>query len=429
MIVKRNCSHVVRKRNRFTYSCVGSVIVALATLQMVTLAAEHSIPRVTGLRGATPGVTTKAELLANEHWGQPRKIREDTGGKEYLLYTIGRFQVAATVSDGAVQSLDIRLPAGTSVAVAQEGFSLGKRDTDAEIPREAEIGLAVPHNWAPHHYPERCAVVYTSPGAAPPEAAMVRLYAYVVTRDVPTCTTSQESEAACLKGIDRLKEMRLDEALAEFAEAIRHDPEHYCPYLYRSECYLRQGKNDAALAAIRHAIGLNEKEAFCHARLAHVLNQKLDRAGALAAANRAIELDAECSYGYAQRAFAYDKLGKHSQSLADHNRVIQLTPEDFSAYVARGDFLTFRGDYRGALKDAEKAVELAPQQALPYCLRAFCRGNLRDVRGALADANKAIELQPDYAHAYEVRAKAYAEMRDYRRAQADRRTAARLRGE
>jgi len=424
MIARTHYSHTAQDRIRCVCFCTVVLAVALSAIQMAARADEDVGPRVSGLRGATPGVTTKTQLLASEHWGEPRKSNEDTSGKEYLLYTIGRFQVAVTVADSVVQSLDVRFPAQTTVAVVAEGFSLGKPNPDMELPPETQIGLAVPREWTALHYPDRCAVVYTKPAAA--EVAMVRLYAYTKRDNLPTCTSSQESEAACLKGIDHLKKLHLDDATAAFAESIRHDPKHHCPYLYRSECHLRQGNNDEALADIRIAISLADEEAFCHARLAHVLNQKGDHTGAVAAANRAVELDAEGSYGYAQRGFARHKLGKITEARADYDRVVELTPEDFSAYTARADFLTFRSEYRGALKDANKAIELAPDEALPYCLRAFCRGNLRDFRGALADATKAIELDPNYAYAYEIRAKAYTELHDHRRAAADRKTAARL---
>ncbi len=432
------------------------IVVTLLVLNVSTplLAADNL------LQGVRPGETTKTQLLQHALWGKPTKLQKDARGREYLLYPKGRFQVAVTVVQDVVRTVDIRFPAETPVAVVEQAFRLGNVSEGVEAPEEASVGLSVKKSWDRRVYPTRNAVIFVQNGqgkqvkvvegnviiifnadATGDQVALLRLHSpsavpststsSTASDELPECTTNMASEKACRRGIDLLQEQNFDEqkynaALAAFAESIRLDPKHVCPYFYRAELYMRTGKYDEALADAKRAVSLAPDDPEMWSRLSEAFAVKEDFDSSIAAASKAIELDDQYVFGYSQRAITYFELGRDEEALADLNRAVQLAPELISCYLDRGWCLLDMGEIDRAMQDAEKAMQLEPNHPDPYCLRGDCHIESGRYREAIADCTKALELDPEYSRAYLIRAEAYHELGDRRRAREDGRKGEKL---
>lgn len=100
-----------------------------------------------------------------------------------------------------------------------------------------------------------------------------------------------ESEAYYNRGLDWLKKMDCDKALAEFNEAVRLDPSNAKFYNDRGYAWMRKKDCDKALTDYNEAIRLNPKLGMAYYNRAAVWRIKKDYDKAIADHKEAIRLD------------------------------------------------------------------------------------------------------------------------------------------
>jgi len=113
-----------------------------------------------------------------------------------------------------------------------------------------------------------------------------------------------------------------DEAVAEYSEAIKLDPELARAYSKRGWTYTMLGKLDLALADLDKAIELDPGlvEAYSHRAAVHHSQGQWDLA--IADLNKAIELDPGLAAAYSNRGWTYASKGEPDRALTDLNKAI-----------------------------------------------------------------------------------------------------------
>ena len=157
-----------------------------------------------------------------------------------------------------------------------------------------------------------------------------------------------------------------EDALADFAEAIRLKPDHAEAYNNRGVAKATLGRHEDALADFAEAIRL-----------------KPDHAEA-----------------YNTRGVAKATLGRHEDALADYAEAIRLKPDDAEAYNNRGVAKAKLGRHEDALGDFAEVIRLKPDHAEAYNTRGVAKATLGRHEDALGDFAEAIRLKPDLAEAY-----------------------------
>jgi len=117
---------------------------------------------------------------------------------------------------------------------------------------------------------------------------------------------------------------RFEEAVAEFDEAIRINPERAVTYNDRAFAHGEMGQHDKALADFSEAIRLEPQNAFYHVNRGgtHGEMGQFDRA--LEDEIEAIRLDTQLAMAYNNRAFTYTSLGMDAEAEEDVKRVEEL---------------------------------------------------------------------------------------------------------
>jgi len=108
-----------------------------------------------------------------------------------------------------------------------------------------------------------------------------------------------------------------DRAMADFNEAIRHDPKWEVPVIARGFVYFQKGDLDRALADFAQAIRLNPKNTLAYNNRGHVYLKKGDYDRAIEDLNVAIRLDRSHAQAYANRGLAYEGKGDKDRAKAD----------------------------------------------------------------------------------------------------------------
>ena len=255
-------------------------------------------------------------------------------------------------------------------------------------------------------------------------------------------------------------------AIADYSEAVKHNPNHHVAYNNRGALYL-YSKNDLpnALRDFSEAIRIDPKFALALANRAEVLRRQGKLSEALADANKAIEIDQKharalsvrdaiqadvkrieeekartaqasadhqlcmnTSADVKQRGEACDRLinlGKLTGSelakayfgrgrmrwnanqiepaIADYSEAIKHNPNGYLGYNNRGAIYLDRNDLPNALRDFNEAIRNNQSNALAFANRAEALRRQGKLSEALADANKAIEIDQKLAFAVSVR--------------------------
>ena len=156
------------------------------------------------------------------------------------------------------------------------------------------------------------------------------------------------------------------EAIANYDEAIRLDPDDAEAYFNRGVAYDNLGQIDLAIQDY----------------------------------SKAIDLDPEDSDAYFQRGLAYSELEQHQNAIQDYQEVIRIEPEDGDAYFNRGLAYFSLGDYQRAFDDYNEAIRFDPEDAEIYAHGALTATLLGWDEEAEEYADRAVELgiAPTFLH-------------------------------
>ena len=132
-------------------------------------------------------------------------------------------------------------------------------------------------------------------------------------------------------------EGRLEEAIAEYDEAIRLNPQYTLAYNARGAAYNDSGQPEKAIPDFDEAIRLNPQ---------HVS-------------------------AYNNRGIAYDRLGQYPRAIQNYDEALRLNPESALAYNNRGNAYRHMGQYQQSIENYDEALRLNPESANTYAARSL----------------------------------------------------------
>ncbi|WP_425400557.1 tetratricopeptide repeat protein [Aeoliella sp.] len=226
------------------------------------------------------------------------------------------------------------------------------------------------------------------------------------------------------RGELRTDEGRIKEALLDFEDALRLDPERYRAIHNRGVLAAQAGRFADAFDDFNRTIELNPEFAKAFSNRAALWMRAGELEKSSADYRQAIAIDPDLAVAHKGRGRVCHMLGQFTLALQHMDAAAHLSPGD--AYIAcnRGDLLMDMGRYRSAKADYERAIELDNSLAVAYrnlaWLQATCPDReCRNAQLALASAKRALELcgEPTDLE-YDTLAAAHATAGDFEAAQA-----------
>ena len=239
-----------------------------------------------------------------------------------------------------------------------------------------------------------------------------------------------KADAHHLKGLIRLKQLKYDEALGEFDQAIALDTANYSLFMDKATVltemgklpaakqYLHKAANDAALESKAHfnlgnlffkekdldsalyyynsVIKLNPLFKLAYKYKGLVLTEKQRYAPAVQAFTRFLQLDNQSEEVFFRRAVLYNELGELSLALEDWSKVLALNPGNQEAWRNRGLSYFKKAEYQLAIQDFDEALALAPGQSFTKVNRGYAYYLLNQPQQALKDLDEGIKQMPRY---------------------------------
>jgi len=192
------------------------------------------------------------------------------------------------------------------------------------------------------------------------------------------------------------EEQRYDDAIRDYTEAIRLNPQDAKAYNNRGSAYDDKRDYDAAIRDYTEAIRLNPLYAKAYVgRAAAYINGKKDYDAAIRDANEAIRLNPQDANAYYNRGLAYRNKGDYDAAIRDYNEAIRLNPQSASAYNNRAWICYLLRMYDQSLADSNRSLQIDSKSAATLDTRGAVYQALGDYERALVDLDLALSIEPE----------------------------------
>jgi tetratricopeptide (TPR) repeat protein len=197
------------------------------------------------------------------------------------------------------------------------------------------------------------------------------------------------------------------QAVVEFTQAIRINPNLTAAYILRGRALLADG---GLAEGVDEIFGRIKTAGSALSKDPEAL-QKRNRANNQAAADysEAIRLEPDNAVAYNGRGVAWHQLAGYDRALEDFNQAMRLSPDYAAPYFRRGDTYYSLNDFNQAIEDYNRAIQIDPKNKYTYIKRAWVYRFQGDYDPPIADYTVAIQIDPNFIKAYMERGGTYRE--------------------
>jgi tetratricopeptide (TPR) repeat protein len=167
------------------------------------------------------------------------------------------------------------------------------------------------------------------------------------------------------RGLAQTRKGAFDDAIADFDNALRIDPDDGRARNARGIAFRRKGEYDRAIADYDVALRRNPRDVRALNNRGVAYRWKRDYDRSITDTSAAIAVDPKYALAYSNRAVAYRLKLDYPRALADHDNAVRLTPQSGPFHYERGRTYEAKEDDVRALADYRKAVSLDPTSKTP----------------------------------------------------------------
>lgn len=160
------------------------------------------------------------------------------------------------------------------------------------------------------------------------------------------------------RGYRAAEEDRREDAVNEYTEAIKLDPDYIPAYNNRGNLYRDLNEHEKAFKDFNKAIELDPLYAKAYNNRGLLYQDLRDRENALQDYNKAIELNPQYIYAYNNRGVLYEAWKEFDKAVEDYTQAIQLDPKYKRAYLNRANAYDALGQKELAEADRKTAADL-----------------------------------------------------------------------
>ena len=233
----------------------------------------------------------------------------------------------------------------------------------------------------------------------------------------PIDPTSEEQ--LLLSGNRHFQQGKYDEALEDYNEVIRINPQDGEAYNNRGTTKDMLGRHEEALEDYNEAIRINSQFAEAYYNRGTTKDVLGRHEEAIVDYDQAIRINPQYAQAYYNRGNTKDTLDRHEEAIADFNEAIRINSQYAQAYCNRGTVKLAQGQHDDAIADYDQAIRINSQFTQAYYNRGIAKSMLRRFEDAITDFNEAIRINPQDAKVYTNRGNATAALGRYHDAIAD----------
>ena len=207
-------------------------------------------------------------------------------------------------------------------------------------------------------------------------------------------------------GYLRVEESRLEEAIANYDESLRLNPDSAEAFNNRGIAKNRLRRHEEAIADYDESLRLNPDSAEAFNNRGIAKNDLGRHEEAIADYDESLRLNPDSAEAFNNRGIAKNDLGRHEEAIADYDESLRLNPDSAEAFNNRGFAKNDLRRHEEAIADYDDALRLNPNYAEAFGNRGLTKNVLDRYEEALADFDQAIRLNPKNAATFNNRGNA-----------------------
>jgi eukaryotic-like serine/threonine-protein kinase len=190
---------------------------------------------------------------------------------------------------------------------------------------------------------------------------------------------------------------KIEDAITEYREAVRIMPNDLRSHYFLGWILNDQGKLEEAIAEFKAANRINPDDPNPHNSLAVVLHKQGKLEEAIAEFRNAIQLKPDVAWPHSGLGDIFKEQGKQEEALAEFRQVIRLLPDDLRSHFLLGWILSDQGKLEEAIAEFKTAIRINPDDHNPHNGLATTFRKQGKLEAAFAEYREAIRLKPDAA--------------------------------
>jgi tetratricopeptide (TPR) repeat protein len=210
----------------------------------------------------------------------------------------------------------------------------------------------------------------------------------------PEYTLARDNLGAALS-----RQGRAQEAVAQYRESLETDPNDSEAWNNIGMVLLQQGRIDEAAARFREAVRINPEYGDAHYNLAVALEQKGEGAEAIEQYQRALEANPSFPEAYNNLGGLLEGSGHPDEAIGCYQKALEVDGRDAEAWNNLGGALVSKGDLDKGMADLQKALEIKPAYAEAHYNLGVAYRQKGEPGEAIAEYEKALEDKADFAGA------------------------------
>ncbi len=195
------------------------------------------------------------------------------------------------------------------------------------------------------------------------------------------------------------KEGRIAEAISQFQEAIRLKPDYAGAHNNLGVAFGKQGQIAEAISQFQEAIRLKPDFASAHYDLGTALDQEGRIAEAISQFQEAVRLKPDDADAHYNLGIALGKQGRITEAISQFQEAIRLKPDYAGAHNNLGVALGEQGQIAEAISQFQAAIRLKPDDADVHNNLGYALDQEGQIAGAISQFQEAIRLKPNFLDA------------------------------
>lgn len=202
------------------------------------------------------------------------------------------------------------------------------------------------------------------------------------------------------RGIQHFKNESYAEAINDFSETLKLNPQFKDAYNDRGSAHRMQKDNESAIKDYKQAKDLGRGSVIAYNNLGNTYRETGEYEEAINVYNTALSISKDNPMVLNNRGLAKFNNGDLEGAIEDFKKVIQIQPDNASAYNNLGGVYIEKEDYEKAIEYSSKSLSKDEDYAYAYYNRAVAYEMLRKDIQACQDWQKAADLGIKAAESY-----------------------------
>jgi len=201
-------------------------------------------------------------------------------------------------------------------------------------------------------------------------------------------------------GMAYVDENRLEEAIDQFQEVLKMEPNHTAARTNLGLALSRKGALSEAIEEYEKVLQLDPDSADAHCNLGGAFLQANRFPEAIEQYEMALKLDPHDVTAYVSLGLALDQEGRASEAIEQDEQALKISPNDALTYNNLGNALGHAGRVSEAIEQYQIALKSDPDNAQTHANLGIALLHMGRRPEAIKHLERAIKNKPDYAEAH-----------------------------